>query len=340
MENIKETFKVKKSCYVRNKIITQNSIIAKLVIPAYDKKGNLSKNKIEYHIQGFDDLLNETDFVHLNDNLYLESIDIPIDYLKNYVILSDDYKNRKSLKNKFSKLYPHYSNIMTTFSNWIFSTKGSSAVTIQFEKNFTKNRNKILKETIFNGGMKSKPGSPYKNRSTRQTNPSDESGWESDSSTLLPNGIRKSDFCSFDETVKIFDKLIRQILSMDDVPADFTEFWNSHGYFKNDSPHVDYFYKNRISFKKFEQNTHHAKVKGLEFCHINPEIEYTTNSKNVTIGLCESNRHQGGYSIDHTFRKILIKNLMDEEFISDISETYDLSDSDLEEFYFIKKYGK
>lgn len=340
MKNVKKTFRVKKSCFLGSKIITQNSIIAKLDIPVYGKKGNLLKNKIEYHIQGMDSLLNQNDFLDLNDNSLLEKVDISIDYLKNYVILSDDYKKRKSLKNKFSKKYPHYRNIMITFSNWIFSTKGSSAVTIRYENNFIKNPNKILKETTFNGGMKSKPGSPYKNRSTRQTNPSDVSKWESDSSTLLPNGIRKSDFCSFDETVKIFDKLIVEILSMEDVPTDFTEFWNYHGYFKNDLPHLDYFYKTPISFKKFEENTHHAKVKGLEFCHINPNIEYPTNSRNVTIGLCESNRHQGGYSLDDTYRKLLIKKLMDDEIISDITEMDNLSDTDIEEIYYLKKYKK
>ena len=336
---IKETFRVKKSYFVGSKIITESSIIAKIDIPVYGKKGNLLKNKIEYHIQGMDSLLSQTDFIYLNDNLLLEPVEVSIDYLTKYVILSDDYKNRKSLKNKFKKQYPHYTDIMITFSNWVFSTKGSSAVTISSETNFIKNPSKILKETTFNGGMKSKPGSPYKNRSTRQTNPSDESKWESDSSTLLPSGIRKSDFCSFDETVKIFDKLIVEILNMEDVPSDFINFWNSHGYFKNNT-HIDYFYKTPISFKKFKENTHHAKVKGLEFCHINPDIEYTTKSENVTIGLCESNRHQGGYSLEYTDRKLLIKKLIENRFISNITEIDNLSISDLEEIYFTKKYKK
>jgi hypothetical protein len=88
----------------------------------------------------------------------------------------------------------------------------------------------------------------------------------------------------------------------------------------------------------FEQNTHHGKVKGLEFCHIDTELGLNTTADNVTIGLCESNRHQGGYSLDYTEKKILIKKIIENKFNSDVEYLNKLSINELENIYYIFKY--
>lgn len=124
--------------------------------------------------------------------------------------------------------------------------------------------------------------------------------------TLLPNGIRKSDSRSYQMSCQIFDKIITDILSIHDVPEDFYNYFSTKGYGSRTRKLVDYYYKTPISWELFQQNTHHSKVKGLEFCHLNPEVEYTTHVDNVSIGTSNSNRHQGGFSFDFTWRKHLI----------------------------------
>ena len=188
--------------------------------------------------------------------------------------------------------------------------------------------------------MKAKPGSPVKNRATRQTVIANETDWDTNEDTLLPFGIRKSDSCSYQESVKIFDKLVTEMISMVGTPEDLIGFFNNNGYVQKKEYHIDYFYKTPISWNLFEQNTHHGKVKGLEFCHIDTELGLNTTADNVTIGLCESNRHQGGYSLDYTEKKILIKKIIENKFNSDVEYLNKLSINELENIYYNAKFKK
>jgi hypothetical protein len=78
--------------------------------------------------------------------------------------------------------------------------------------------------------------------------------WEKDETTLLPNGIRKSDSCSYSQSVKIFDKILTDILSIHDVPVDFYNFFFEKGYTSRSKKLVDYLYKTPISWNLFKQN--------------------------------------------------------------------------------------
>ena len=242
---------------------------------------------------------------NISDSGCLVEISKPSDdKLFNYVIPSEEYKKTIEFISELKIKFPQHKNVFETLYKWAFQTKGSSAVKLDVEKKFQKNREAEVAK--WKEGMHSKKGSHHKNRSMRTTPISNEEKWEKDETTLAPNGIRKSDSAPFGQCVKIFNKLLTQVISMDDTPEDLVDYLTSKGYVKKDC-HLDYFYFNRISFKLFEQNTHHGKVKGLEFCHIAPQgEEYPTRVQNVTIGTCQSNRHQGGYDIEYTIKKNLI----------------------------------
>lgn len=311
---MKKYYKCIKSVPIGTNYITENSIIVYQEL----KKANGSK-KIEIFAQGSDSKLNISNFNELfSKNIIIElpeSTEL-LEYVNSYVIEPQEFSDRKKMLNSAKRDLPEFANVISTISTWIFSTKGSSAVTLQAEKSFIKNAETFLTETVFRGGMKAKPGSPFKNRGTRQSTVSDVAKWENDETTLLPNGIRKSDSCTYQMQCKIFDKILTDVLSIHDVPEKFYNYFVARGYKSRERKHVDYYYKTLISWEFFKQNTHHSKIKGLEFCHLNPELEYSTQVDNVTIGTSESNRHQGGYSIDKTFKKILI------------SKIYELSSND------------
>jgi hypothetical protein len=302
-------FKCLKSVQTGKKYITENSIV---VYQELTQTGGSKKTSI--FVQGLDRKLNINSFNELiSRNVLLEISESPelISYVDSYVIEPKEYSDRKKLLNKAKKELPQYEDILSTLLTWIFSTKGSKAATLAAQKAFIENPDKFLAETIRRGGMKAKPGSPYKNRGTRQTAVSDITKWEADDTTLLPNGIRKSDLCCYKENCRIFDEILSVLLSIIDIPPDFYNYFLSLGYESRKRKLVDYRSKKIISWELFKQNTHHSKVKGLEFCHIDPDKEFATTVDNVTIGTCESNRHQGGYSDDYTFRVLLIKEIYD-----------------------------
>ena len=295
-------------------IICEGSILVVIETPTFKRNGSQGRTKVEIFCQGQDSLISNSKFNSMLSNGSLDKIEETpelVEYVNNYVIEPKDFSDRKKMIGEAKRYLPEFESVISTISTWVFSTKGSSAITISTEKEFQNNPDKFLNETIFRGGIKAKPGSADKNRSTRQTVVSNVNKWEKDETTLLPNGIRKSDSCSYSQSVKIFDKILTDILSIHDVPVDFYNFFFEKGYTSRSKKLVDYLYKTPISWNLFKQNTHHSKVKGLEFCHINPEIEFTTISDNVTIGTSESNRHQGGYSIDFTLRKLLISEIYD-----------------------------
>ena len=248
------------------------------------------------------------------------------EYLNNYVRIPESLTKIRKMLSKFNKKYSQYKKdhgenhpyvkVLETIKRWAFQTKGDvKCVTYKEEMNFLKNPLKFLLGTVFNGGMKSKPGSAEKNRSTRQTPISNEEEWSNDPTTLLPNGIKESDYCTFDESVKIFKKMLCQVLSMSDCPKEFSDFFGQYGYEKLSNGLNDYLYHTPLFFEDFKKNTHHGKIKGLEFCHIYPEIQRPTVVDNVTIGSCESNRLQGGYSKE-TMRKVFLIDSIVEEGIN------------------------
>jgi len=242
---------------------------------------------------------------NISDSGCLVEIPKPSDeILFNYVIPTENYKKSIEFISELKSEFPQHKNVFDTLYKWAFQTKGSSAVKLKDEKDFQKNRE--VEVAKFINGMYAKKGSTNKNRGMRTTPISNEKVWRVDETTLAPNGIKKGDSAPFDECVKIFNKLLTEIVSMDDTPKDLVDFLLLNGYDKQDC-HLDYYYFNRISWKFFEQNTHHGKEKGLEFCHQAPQgVELPTRVENVTIGTGESNRHQGGYDIDYTLKKNLV----------------------------------
>ena len=109
--------------------------------------------------------------------------------------------------------------------------------------------------------------------------------------------------------------MLCQVLSMSDCPKEFSDYFGQYGYEKLSNGLNDYLYHTPLFFEDFKKNTHHGKVKGLEFCHIDPEIQRPTVVDNVTIGSCESNRLQGGYSKE-TMRKVFLIDSIVEEGIN------------------------
>jgi hypothetical protein len=333
-------YKMIKSHFINSKsLVPVNSILVKTIKNRFNKRGNELKSEFECYCQGAEGKMSKASFDYLIENNLIIETDKPNDeILFGYVLESSDYTKRKQLLQQAKKSFPQYESQLTTLGTWVFATKGSPAATFNEEQQFQKNKESILKDLKANGGNKAKPGSPVKNRATRQTVIANEIEWDISQDTLLPFGIRQSDHCSYQESVKIFDKLVTEIISMAGTPKDLIAFFNNNGYVQKKEYHIDYFYKTPISWDLFEQNTHHGKVKGLEFCHIDTELGLNTTADNVTIGLCESNRHQGGYSLDYTEKKILIKKIIENKFNSDVEYLNKLSINELENIYYIFKY--
>ena len=57
-----------------------------------------------------------------------------------------------------------------------------------------------------------------------------------------------------------------------------------------------------------------------------------------TIGLCKSNRHQGGYSIDYTYKKIFIMKLYNKGYEKDVDNLNKMLLPELERLYFENEY--
>ena len=233
------------------------------------------------------------------------------EYIKENVIGCEEYYKVIKIHSEANKELKKYCKVLNTLSTWVFLAKGSNAITVEQEIKFQENPKIILDKTILRNGIKSKPGQDVMNRGLYRNGPfvDVDSGWESDETTLLPYGIRKSDYATMSEQIKIYKKLVSQIVSMEDCPDEFRLFFEEKlNIVKSDEPFRDYLplidsntRENlgcpKLYFSDFDKNGHHSKEKGLELCHIDPFVEFTTNVENVTIGSSRANRLQGGYPI-------------------------------------------
>jgi len=284
-----------------------------------DQKNQFAKNQFfvekdgKVYVQGRLRTIKVEDLNSFISMGVLEEKEITDEFAYEYIILNDEYKVVKDVLSKAKKELPQYEKIFETIKRWVFVPKGSSASKIQHEIEFQNNPEDVLKNTILREGNKAKPGDVHMNRGTERHGPyvteEQKEIWINDDTTILPYGIRQSDYASQSEQVKIFVKVIGQVCSMEDCPQDFRDFFNSElGIVPDVEPFRDYLRLiNRqtrkdmgypkLYFSDFEKNQHHSKENGLEFCHIDPSMDFPTNVDNITIGSSRANRLQGGYPL-------------------------------------------
>jgi hypothetical protein len=269
------------------------------------------------HVQGRVESLK----VDILDNILesgniVEVFNLDENYLRENVLPHPELIRLKKTISKAKTKLKQYLSVLETIGKWAFLPKGSGAVNISTEVEFQKNPNQVLSQTILGEGNRAKPGCYVMNRGLTRNGvyatKDDELIWQSDKSTLLPYGIRQSDYASQSEMVKIYKKLIQQVCSMEDCPQDFRDFFNIELCVVPDiTPFKDYLrlidretrqdmgYPN-LYFSDFSKNQHHSKENGLEFCHLDPwHQDFTTNVDNITIGSSRANRLQGGYPISY-----------------------------------------
>ena len=291
-----------------------------LSVPGEKKPLQFAKNQVicfdgnKLYVQGRSEPLE----VGILDNMLvsgkiIEVSNLDDNYLQENVLPHPELIRLKKIISKAKKILKPYLSVLKTIEKWAFLPKGSSAVNIATEMDFQKNPNQVLFKTILGEGMKAKPGFYVMNRGLTRNGvyatKDDELIWKNDKSTLLPYGIRESDYASQSEMVKIYKKLIQRVCSMEDCPQDFRDFFNTElGIVPDNEPFRDYLRlidkKTRLDmgypklyFSDFAKNQHHSPENGLEFCHLDPWMEFPTNLDNVTIGSSRANRQQGGYPI-------------------------------------------
>jgi hypothetical protein len=284
-------------------------------IHMFGKKQIIVDDGEKVHVQGRRDTYTSNDLLELISLGKIEKCYVSEEFIYENVIPSSDYLEVCDILSKAKKIMPHYQKHFKTIETWVFLPKGSNASKIMEEIGFQNNREIVLGPTNLRGGIKSKPGDVHMNRGTNRHGPcvtkEDSELWLLDESTILPYGIRESDYASQSEQVKIFKKLIQQICSMEDCPLDFKDFFfTKMGILANNEPFKDYLplidiksrqnlgYPNLL-FSDFDKNQHHSKEKGLELCHLDPWMEFPTNIDNITIGSSRANRQQGGYPLWH-----------------------------------------
>lgn len=268
------------------------------------------------HVQGRVKPLNLEILVELIESGKVDEVNgLDENYLRDNVLPHPEMIRLKKIISKAKKKLKPYLSVIETIETWTFQPKGSKAVNIKTEMEFQKNPKEVLSKTILGEGMKAKPGCYVMNRGLTRNGvfvtTEDETSWLNDISTLLPYGIRQSDYASQSTQVKIFQKLINQTISMEDCPDTFREFFERElGITKDVEPLRDFLrYVDpktmkdhgfpKLFFSDFSKNQHHSKEKGLEFCHLDPTKEFATSVDNITIGSSRSNRIQGGYSIEY-----------------------------------------
>ncbi len=331
-------YRVKRTEFVgpKNQIL-ENSIL--MIQTLLDKKGN-NRYIVEY--QGALNPIKNSVIINniLSKPDFLTEIEKPSDeFIFDYLKMPDSLKKKKKNFEKLSKEFPNYSGVFATINLWNFSTKGSPAVNSKTEHEFRKDPSKILSKTlVFGDGIKSKPGSFHPNRSLRTSPIGNMEKWENDSTTLLPNGIKSQESSTFTEIEKMFDKRLQEICNFHDTPENLLKrIEELFGIEKNEIYRTKYWLR-KVSFFDFEKNNHHAKVKGLELCHDNPELEYATTEKNTYVGTCEENRHQGGYSLDFTWKRQLIMRIYEIDKTNEPEYLENLNLDELEKIYFTKKF--
>lgn len=284
-----------------------------------NEKDQFAKNQIfvvkdnNVYVQGRTNKLNYVIFNEILSMGVLENTTCEDEFINDNVIPNNDYKKIKEVVKKSHRVLSDYSKQLKTIERWAFKPKGSSSSKIEHEIEFQNNPEEVLKNTILREGMKSKPGDVYMNRGTERHGPfvteEDSELWLLDDTTILPYGIRKNDYATQSEQVKIYKKLIQQVCSMEDCPQIFIDFFKSElGIKQQEEPFRDYLPlidkktrknmgKPKLFFKDFDKNQHHSKEKGLELCHLDPWDEFSTNVNNITIGSSRANRLQGGSPI-------------------------------------------
>jgi hypothetical protein len=331
-------YKAKRTEFVgpKNQII-ENSIL--IIQTLSDKKGN-NRYIVEY--QG---ALNPIKNSVIINNIFskpdfLIEIEKPSDeFILNYVKMPNSLKIKKKNFEKLSKEFQIYRRVFATINLWVFSTKGSAAVNSKTEHEFRKDPSKILSNTlVFGDGIKSKPGSFNPNRSLRTSPIGNIEKWENDNTTLLPNGIKSQESATFTEIEKMLDKRLQELCNIHDTPENLIKRIEELFGIKKNRIHRTNYWQRKVSFFDFEKNNHHAKLKGLELCHHNPELEYSTTAENTYIGTCEENRQQGGYGLDSTWKRQLIMRIyeIDKTYEPEFLENLNLNE--LEKIYFTKKF--
>ena len=128
--------------------------------------------------------------------------------------------------------------------------------------------------------MKAKPGDVHMNRGTERHGPfvteEDCKTWLTDDTSILAYGIRKSDYATQSEQVKIYIKVIKQVCSMEDCPKEFSDFFTTElGIVPDVEPLRDYIrlidkttrkdlgYP-KLLFSDFDKNKHHSKEKKID----------------------------------------------------------------------------
>jgi hypothetical protein len=223
------------------------------------------------------------------------------DFISDYIIPDKNIKILKELISKLRKIYKEdklITKVLNTLNTWIFSTKGSKAISgSEFEELDFNNLSWVNKN-----GFLTKPFSWNENRSGRTTSvptEDDINNWCLNPKEVLPLGIRSIEHCTYGEMFRIGEKLFQEICGINGIDDKFKKIVKE--FLPNvdeNYVHNDYMTGEMINVVMFEKNTHHGKLKGLELCHKDPSLLYSTIAENITIGFSESNRKQSGNSIE------------------------------------------
>jgi len=338
----KTYYKFNKSYFIGSSSLACESAIGILeVTKNYHKRtGKPIKDTIRFRYQG--SLSHTSNKKYIDDLLtsgVLIEIEKPSDeFLNEWVYCPESLSRKRFILENAKLTFPTLEDVFKTLRTWIFSTKGSSCINKSEENKFQKNKEKVLEDTTLRGGMKAKPGKSHKNRSLRTTPEHNQEKWSNDDTTLLPNGIKADERASFSEMEKIFDKVISQFISMYDCPSDVIEYFETNCGIEKGEILIDYINKTPISITLFEQNTHHAKVKGLELCHIDPSLKYATRAENLCIGSCDSNRFQGGYALEDKEKRLRVMKIYDLKINKDTDYLNSLSLDELDRIYYEGKF--
>jgi hypothetical protein len=292
-------------------------------------------------VQGKNNLIkNQTILEEIINSGNVKTITKPSDdFLNSYVYKPQELSELIKNVNLIDKKFKNFSEVFKAIEMWVMSTKGSPAVNIKTEENFLENPEKILKETKnFGVGMKAKPGAPHANRAPRTAPIVNIEEWEKDGTSLMACGIKKNESMTFQEQIKLINKLIQTIIDIYDTPEDLRQILCETFNKTKGNDYRTPFYLERLSIDKFKDNQHHNKVKGCELMHIDPSIEFASITDNLNIGTSEENRHQGGYTFEFTHKKLLIKDIYEEGFNDNPEYLNTLSLDELKELYYKNKF--
>ena len=251
-----------------------------------------------------------------------KEIKLEEDFIYDWVIKPQEYNDLLNSVDTLIKLYSNNPRVIKWIKKIlqdVQNTHGSSAINGEKYSKYDPNN------TDWTNGFTAKPYSWEENRSGRTTvSPRLEriSEFESTSNIeVLPLGIDKSQQCSYSSQIELLKKLLKELSGVDGIPESFKSDMRKLGLEISEGPHYDYMeFDYHIKLEDIDKNEHHSKEKGIEFCHLYPGDG--TNAKNVTLGLCKSNRAQSGNSVfqmaikgfNATRRSLGLKTLTEEEF--------------------------